>query len=112
MGSLAGAHNLNQTGAHNNPIKVPTRSPCPHGTQITQKKPMWGPYGHVGWETLAWTYIWIYSKEATITVDLAEVPDGKAEDIIRVLTEQVGIDQILAVRSKNRIKSTIYRRNM
>lgn len=42
----------------------------------------------------------IYTKEATITVDLAEVPDGKAEDVIKVLTEQVGLDQILAVRPK------------
>ncbi|KAL1268429.1 hypothetical protein QQF64_033792 [Cirrhinus molitorella] len=42
----------------------------------------------------------IYAKEATVVVDLTEVQNGKAEDIIRALTDKIQVTSILAVRPK------------
>lgn len=41
-----------------------------------------------------------YTKEATVVVDLAEVQDGKAEDIIQTLKDKMDVTSILAVRPK------------
>ncbi|KAL0151792.1 hypothetical protein M9458_052943 [Cirrhinus mrigala] len=41
-----------------------------------------------------------YAKEATLTVDMGEVSDGRAVDLIKVIAEKVGVDKILAVRPK------------
>ncbi len=40
------------------------------------------------------------AKEATVTVDMGEVNDGKAEDLIKVIAGKVGVSMILAVRPK------------
>ncbi len=42
----------------------------------------------------------IYLKEATVTVDLENVKDARAADIIKAVTERIGDGRILAVRSK------------
>lgn len=42
----------------------------------------------------------VYLKEATITIDVAEVQNGGAEDIIKAIAEKVGEGKILAVRPK------------
>jgi len=42
----------------------------------------------------------VYAKEATVTVDLTEVRGAKAEDIIKAVTEKIGVGKILAVRPK------------
>lgn len=42
----------------------------------------------------------IYTKEATVVVDLSEVQDGRAEDIIKALTEKIEVTRILAIRPK------------
>lgn len=42
----------------------------------------------------------VYAKEATITVDLTDVSDARAEDIIKAVTEKIGDGKILAVRPK------------
>ncbi len=52
MGNLTGAHGFIQAGAHIQPIKVPTLSPCPVDAHIAQINPMWGPHGHVGWDVV------------------------------------------------------------
>lgn len=41
-----------------------------------------------------------YTKEATVVVDLAEVQEGKAEDIIQALKDKLDVTKILAVRPK------------
>ncbi len=41
-----------------------------------------------------------YAKEATVTVDMGEVNDGKAEDLIKAIAGKVGVSMILAVRPK------------
>ncbi len=41
-----------------------------------------------------------YAKEATVTVDMGEVNDGKAEDLIKAIAGKVGVCMILAVRPK------------
>lgn len=41
-----------------------------------------------------------YSKEATVIIDLEGVQDGKAEDIIKMVTEKIGGGHILAVRPR------------
>lgn len=42
----------------------------------------------------------IYAKEATVTVDMGDVSDGRAEDLIKVIAEKVGVWKMLAVRPK------------
>lgn len=42
----------------------------------------------------------VYLKEATITIDVAEVQNGGVEDIIKSIVEKVGEGKILAVRPK------------
>ncbi|KAI2645675.1 Gag polyprotein [Labeo rohita] len=42
----------------------------------------------------------IYTKEGMVVVDLSEVQDGRAEDIIKALTEKIEVTCILAVRPK------------
>lgn len=42
----------------------------------------------------------VYLKEATVTVDVTSVQDGRAADIIKAVTEQIGDGKILAVRPK------------
>lgn len=42
----------------------------------------------------------IYLKEATVTVDLGNVKDARAADIIKAVTERIGEGRILAVRPK------------
>lgn len=42
----------------------------------------------------------IYAKEATITIDVTEVQNGGAEDIIKAISENVGVGKILVVRPK------------
>ncbi|XDV21823.1 hypothetical protein PO909_026843 [Leuciscus waleckii] len=42
----------------------------------------------------------VYAKEATVTVDLTDVSDARAEDIIKAVTEKIGDGKILAVRPK------------
>ena len=41
-----------------------------------------------------------YTKEATVVIDLTEVQDGRAEDIIKALTDKMEVTSILAVRPK------------
>lgn len=43
----------------------------------------------------------IYSKEATVIVDLTELRDARAEDIIKAVNEKVGGGKILAVRPRH-----------
>lgn len=55
----------------------------------------------------------IYAKEATVIVDLSEVRDARAEDIIKAVYGKVGGGKILAVRrrdlkEKNRVKKRFY----
>lgn len=42
----------------------------------------------------------IYSKEATVIVDLAEVRDGSVQDIIKEVNEKIGGGKILAIRPR------------
>ncbi len=42
----------------------------------------------------------IYAKEATVMIDLTEVQDGRAEDIIKALTDKIEVTSVLAVRPK------------
>lgn len=42
----------------------------------------------------------VYLKEATVTVDVGQVKDARAADIIKAVTEQIGDRRILAVRPK------------
>ncbi len=42
----------------------------------------------------------IYSKEATVIIDMAEQSDARAEDIIKVVNERIGGGKILAVRPR------------
>lgn len=42
----------------------------------------------------------IYSKEATVIVDISNVQNGGAVDIIGAITEKIGVEKILAVRPK------------
>lgn len=42
----------------------------------------------------------VYLKEATVTVDVGQVKDARAADIIKAVTEQIGDGRILAVRPK------------
>lgn len=42
----------------------------------------------------------VYKKEATVIVDLLNVQDARAEDIIKVIAEKIGVAKILAVRPK------------
>lgn len=42
----------------------------------------------------------IYTKEATVVIDLTEVQDGRAEDIIEALKDKIEVTSILAVRPK------------
>lgn len=51
-------------------------------------------------EDLQTRYKRTYTKEATVVVDLAEVHDGKAEDIIKALKAKMDVTSILAVRPK------------
>lgn len=41
-----------------------------------------------------------YTKEATVVIDLTEIQDGRAEDIIKALTDKMEVTSILAVRPK------------
>ncbi len=42
----------------------------------------------------------IYSKEATVIIDMAEQSDARAEDIIKAVNERIGGGKILAVRPR------------
>ncbi|KAI2647484.1 hypothetical protein H4Q32_025692 [Labeo rohita] len=42
----------------------------------------------------------VYLKEATITIDVAEVQNGGVQDVIKAIEEKVGEGKILAVRPK------------
>ncbi|XP_016365049.1 uncharacterized protein LOC107706004 [Sinocyclocheilus rhinocerous] len=41
-----------------------------------------------------------YSKEATVIVNVAEIKDGKAEDVIKAVINKVGPSKVLAVRPR------------
>lgn len=41
-----------------------------------------------------------YAKQATVMVDVGEARDGRAEDLIKVIAEKVGVEKILAMRPK------------
>lgn len=45
-------------------------------------------------------YTKIYSREATVIVDLADLRDARAEDIIKAVNERIGEGKILAVRPR------------
>jgi len=49
----------------------------------------------------------VYVKEATVTVDLTEVRGAKAEDIIKAVTEKIGVGKILAVRQMDNYEVTL-----
>lgn len=42
----------------------------------------------------------MYLKEATLIVDLKDVVDGKAEDVIKAVTEKLGAGKLIAVRQR------------